>query len=198
MKVAGSALFLAAILGSASPATAGHPQERRGFWIGFGVGYGSADATCDGCEGDGGSNREGSVTGFVKLGGTLSQRVLLGVETNLWVKSEAGLTLTLSSFTGTVSFYPHASSGFFVKGGVGLSHVNTEFNDASSTVSLGKTGWGVLAGLGYDLRVGRNVSLTPCFNYFYGRPGDLSWGGDTLAGRWRQNVIDFALGITFH
>jgi hypothetical protein len=64
-------------------------------------------------------------------------------------------------------------------------------------VTTSKTGWGVLAGLGYDLRVGRNVSLTPSVNFYYGQPGDLVFDGEELLG-WKQNVVSFELGITFH
>ncbi len=182
------------VLFAASTASAGHPQERQGFWIGFGGGYGSADASCDDCEG---GEREGSFTGFVKLGGTLNERVLLGFEGNGWIKEQEGITLTLGSATGTVTFYPQASSGFFLKGGVGLSFVDTDFKVGSLSVTVSKTGWGVLAGLGYDLRVGSNVSLTPCVNFYYGQPGDLTFDGETLAG-WKQNVVAFEIGITFH
>jgi hypothetical protein len=45
--------------------------------------------------------------------------------------------------------------------------------------------------------VGRNVSITPCVNFYYGHPGDLSFEGETIGG-WKQNVIDFGVGITFH
>ena len=180
----------------ASPsAWAGHPQERQGFWIGFGGGYGSANVSCDGCEG---GDREGAFAGSFKLGGTLNDRVLLGVESNGWIKEQEGVTLTLGSLTGTVSFYPQASSGFFLKGGVGLSYIDTDFSEGSLSVSVSKTGWGVLAGLGYDLRVGRNISLTPAFNYYYGKPGDLAFEGETVFGGWSQNVVSFEIGITFH
>ena len=113
----------AALLGAPS-AWAGHPQERKGFWIGFGAGYGSAYASAD-CEDCGGGNREGSVSAFLKLGGTLNQNVLLGVETNAWTKTKDNLRLTLGSMTGTVTVYPQASGGFFLKGGVGASYVDT-------------------------------------------------------------------------
>jgi hypothetical protein len=80
----------------ASPAAwAGHPQGRKGFWIGFGGGYGSADIHCDGCDGD----RQGSFTGSFKLGGTLSDKVLLGVESNGWFKEEEGVTPASGSRT---------------------------------------------------------------------------------------------------
>jgi hypothetical protein len=183
------------LLASSAPAWAGHPQERRGFWIGFGGGYGSAGVGCDDCDS---SEREGSFTGFFKLGGTLNERVLLGVEGNGWIKEEEGATLTLGALTGTVTFYPVASSGFFLKGGVGLSYIDTEFNEGSFSAGLSKTGWGLLAGIGYDLRVGRNVSLTPCVNYHYGQPGDIDFEGDVAIGGWSQNVVSFEIGLTFH
>lgn len=188
-------LVVAVVLLSSSLAWAGHPQVREGFWIGFGGGYGSAKGRCDGC--DGGS-REGSFTGFLKLGGTLNKHVLLGVETNAWTKSQDNVTLTLGSFAGTVTYYPQAASGFFLKGGVGASYVSTDVQEGSVNTSVSKTGWGVLAGLGYDVRVGRNISITPCVNYFYGQPGDISIQGETALGGWKQDVIDFGIGITFH
>jgi opacity protein-like surface antigen len=179
----------------ASPsAWAGHPQERQGFWIGLGGGYGSANVSCDDCDGE----REGAFVGSFKLGGTLNERVLLGVESNGWIKEQEGITLTLGSLAGTVTFYPQASSGFFLKGGVGLSYIDTDFSEGSLSVSVSKTGWGVLAGMGYDLRVGRNISLTPAFNYYYGKPGDIAFEGETVFGGWSQNVVSFEIGITFH
>jgi hypothetical protein len=44
---------------------------------------------------------------------------------------------------------------------------------------------------------GRDASLPPSFNYYYGKPGDICVAGETIPG-WSQNVLDFALGITFH
>lgn len=160
----------------------------------MGGGYGSAGVSCDGCDGA----REGAFAGSFKLGGTLSDKVLLGVESNGWIKEQEGITLTLGSFTGTVTFYPQASSGFFLKGGVGLSYISTDFSEGSFSVSVSKTGWGVLAGVGYDLRVGRNISLTPAVNYYYGKPGDLDFEGETVLGGWSQDVVSFEIGITFH
>jgi hypothetical protein len=45
-------------------------QDRRGFWIGFGVGGGSFG--CEDC------NREGGFSGHFKLGGTPSRKLLVG------------------------------------------------------------------------------------------------------------------------
>jgi hypothetical protein len=75
--------------------------------------------------------------------------------------------------------------------------VSTDVYVAGATVNVSKTGWGLIGGLGYDLRVGRKVSITPSFSYYYGKPGHISAAGDVLPG-WSQNVLDFALGVTFH
>jgi Outer membrane protein beta-barrel domain len=190
-------VMAAATLVSAPSAWAGHPQERHGFWIGFGAGYGSANGSFD-CDDCGDDEREGSFTGFLKLGGTLSSNVLLGVESNVWVKEESGTTLTLGSVTGTITVYPSATGGFFLKGGFGASVIDTSAKFGSFDVSASQTGWGLLAGIGYDLRVGRNISLTPCVNYTYGKPGDLVFEGEETLPNWKQNVVSFELGITFH
>ena len=178
----------------ALPAWAGHPQERQGFWIGFGGGYGSAlgQFDCSDCGGD--DSREGSATGFFKLGGTLNQRVLLGVEGNLWTKTQEGVRLSLGNVSGTVTFYPQASSGFFLKTGLGVGYLETSFGDLNIT----KSGFGVLGGLGYDIRVGRNISITPCANYYYGKPGNVTALGEEVFTNFRYNVFDFGIGITFH
>jgi hypothetical protein len=190
-------VMAAATLVSAPSAWAGHPQERHGFWIGFGGGYGSAYGSfdCDDCEDD---EREGSFTGFLKLGGTLSPNVLLGVESNAWIKDESDATLTLGSVTGTITVYPSATGGFFLKGGFGASIIHTSAEAGTLDVSASKTGWGLLAGIGYDIRVGRNISLTPCVNYTYGKPGDVVFEGENVLPGWKQNVVSFELGITFH
>ena len=183
-------------LSVAPRAWAGHPQERRGFWIGFGFGYGSAGIDCDGCVG---SDRQGAFTGFLKLGGTLSDHVLLGGEVNAWLDEEGSTTLGLGTATGTVTVYPWTSSGFFLKGGVGLSFVETRERVGSGTLTFGTEGWGVLTGLGYDLRVGRNISITPSINYYFGQPGDFAFeDGLPGLGSFKHDVIDFGIGVTFH
>ena len=72
-----SAIVLVLLALGASVASAQHPQTRKGFWIGFGVGYGSYGISCSTCSGLG---RESSFTGHVRLGGTMSPHLLLGAE----------------------------------------------------------------------------------------------------------------------
>jgi hypothetical protein len=145
--------LLLSIPGLASAQT---PQTRESLWFSGGLGYGSLG--CQDCSG-----REGGLSGGLALGGTLSQKLLLGVGTNGWTKSEGGATLTVGTLTALMRFYPSATGGFFLTGGLGLGTVNAE---VSGFGSASETGVGALLGLGYDFRVGRNLSLTPFWNGF--------------------------------
>jgi len=175
-------------------------QERGGFWIGLGGGGGSAGIRCDDCEPD----REGGGTGYLKLGWTLNEHVLLGGEVNLWNKTfaleeDVTATANLYNLSGTLTYYPKVTSGFFVKGGAGASVADIDFDLAGTnvTVDVG-TGPGLLAGAGYDLRVGQRISITPAVNVWYGQLGDVSLAGAPFLNNWKHHVIDFTLGITFH
>jgi len=96
--------------------------------------------------------------------------------------------------TASVYLYPQAKSGFFLTGGLGFSNYYV-----NSTPSFDGTGWGFTAGAGYDIRVGRDVSLTPVVNYVYGGVGDVNESGvGRFATGWKQSVIDFGVGVTFH
>ena len=177
------ALALAVITAClAGSALAQQPQPRQlplrhGFWFSGGLGYGSLG--CQNCSG-----RTGALSGNISLGGTLSQKLLLGVSTNGWTKSDSGATLTVGTLTAAVRFYPSATGGFFLTGGLGLGTVSA---GVSGFGSASQTGVAALLGLGYDIPVGRSVSLTPYWNGFA-----LSYsGGDA-------NVGQIGLGITVH
>jgi len=148
-------------------------NERKGFFIGFGFGYG-------GLSFEGADGTEGGVSGMLRIGGALSQKLLIGVESNGWYKSEQGATLTFGTLTGAVQFYPAANGGFFRSGGAGLATLTLTGLDA-------EYGLGVLLGLGYDARVGRNFSITPFLNGFAS-----SIDGTTVS------VGQLGVGVTFH
>jgi len=174
-------LFLVLVL-SSIPAHAlvaqSRSQTREGFFIGFGLGWGSLG--CSDCSGE----RESGFSGYLKLGGTVNDALLLGFESNGWVKEESGVTLSQGNFSAAAYFYPSPESGLFLKGGLGLSTLRL---DVSGFGGDSTTGFGVVAGLGYDARVGTNFSLTPYANFVYGSFD----GGST-------NVIQAGIGLTWH
>ena len=139
-------------------------QERKGFWIGAGVVFGSAALRCDTC--DDGRDPSGGLS--IRAGWTANERLLsaeihgvamfgeanLLTPTGALLEEDVPATFFLYNLLGTVTFYPKASSGFFLKGGAGLSGVDIQIDYATSylTIPIGN-GLGVLAGAGYDLRV---------------------------------------------
>lgn len=167
------------LLASSRPAEAqdSGPRERQGFWIGFGLGPGSL--SCDDCSGS-----ETSYSGNFRLGGTISRKVLLGFESNAWYKEQSGVSLTMANASAVVIFYPSATGGFHLKGGLGVSRLEVEISGLGGG---GETGAGALLGIGYDFRAGRNFSLTPFLN---GLGGNFDGGS--------ANFWQVGLGLSWH
>src|SRR2546423_15039740 len=113
------AILLAGLCAAASAARAQCPERRDGFWIGFGLGYGSSQVPCDTCRR---VSRQGGVTGFVKLGGAPSRNLLIGAALNGWAHSDGSATETMANVTASLYLYPRRRSGFFVTGGGGAAH----------------------------------------------------------------------------
>ena len=152
-------------------------HAREGFWFNAGLGYGSLG--CDGC-----GSREGGLSGGIQLGGTLSDKWLLGGATTGWTRSEGGVTLTVGTVLALVRFYPSARGGFFLEGGLGLGTIHASIDGFGSD---SETGGGALLGLGYDIRVGQNVSLTPVWLGFAAQTSNSD-----------ANVGQLSLGVTIH
>lgn len=183
--------LIAALSVAASVAEAQYPQRRDGFWLGFGLGYGSSNVQCDVCTS---GPRIDGISGFLKLGGTPSRNLLIGGAVNAWAHDDGSVTESMTNVTASVYLYPDARSGLFVSGGLGFSNYYV-----NSSPSFDGTGWGFTGGVGYDIRVGRDISLTPTVTYLYGGVGDVNEAGfGTVRRQWKQNVVDFALGVTFH
>lgn len=145
-------------------------HNREGFWFNAGLGYGSLG--CDGC-----SDRWNGGSGGLSLGRAISPRLLLGVGTTGWARTDT--ELTVGTLDARVRFYPSETSGFFLTGGLGLG--------ALSSGGVNEVGLGAVLGLGMDIRVGRNVSLTPFWSGFATRSSTFD-----------ANVGQLGLGITIH
>ncbi len=141
-------LFTSTVLAAQSK-----PQVREGFWITVGIGGGSFG--CDDCD-----SREGGGTAQLALGGSLSQRLQLGASINAWSKDVDGVTFTQSGVMALAKFYPSATGGFFVQGGLGIGSLEA----SSGNISVSEEGTSAILGLGYDWRVARNFSITPFIN----------------------------------
>jgi hypothetical protein len=189
----------ALIAGFALPAYA---QGHKGGYIGGGVGWGSADASCDDCGSS--DTRESSVAYNARGGFGLTNHLLIGAEFNAWQKSSgfedsSDLSVRMYNLAAIVILYPMPNGGFFVKGGGGLSVMKAEAAGGGASAALDTAnGPGFIVGAGYDIAAGAHMLITPAVNYWYGKPGDLTYQGAVVTKGWSQNVVDLTIGVTFH
>src|SRR5256885_4295499 len=108
MRIVARLIALGGVLLTVAPAArAQYPQRREGFWIGFGLGYGSANISCDNCSS---GARTGGVTAFLKLGGTPSRNVLIGGAINGWSHASGGGTETMGDVTRPGFFFSRSAN----------------------------------------------------------------------------------------
>jgi hypothetical protein len=155
--------------------------KHRGFWIGFGLGGGwnttenvSTETLAGGA-------------GYIRLGGTPSERFLVGGEVNVWVREDGNVTQSQGNATLTVLFYPSRSGGFFLKGGFGGATVQYEQSTGSVTTTVTDQGYGTTFGLGYDVRLGRNFYVTPNADLLFQRIEDVEY-----------TLFLVSVGVTWH
>ena len=183
----GSLLSTAALLLlSAAPAQAQRVATHEGYWISFGFGGGSAfgDDAWDGDSKFGGA-------GFLRMGGSLSQQLLLGGEIIGWGTDQDGVEIGRGALMFTAMYYPSPKGGFYLKGGAGFSGRSVEFeipfDDLTATVTDEQGGIGLGAGLGMDIQLARNFFLTPALDFVYtGTEGDGA------------SLLLFTVGATWH
>jgi len=177
---------------AATTAHAQYAQTHKGLYATFGVGYGSADVNCDQC---GDSGRVGDLTGFLNIGTALSQSLLLGLEVTGWSKvTSSNDNRSAGTVNGVVTWYPSPREGFFLKGGVGWGWLyGDQATQSAGIQSLSESGVGYQAGLGYDIRLQRDLSVTAVVNFYGGNVGNvLSIQNVSF------NVIQFMGAVTFH
>lgn len=150
-----------------STASAQRPQTRDGFW--FMGGLATASLGCNDC-----GDRVSGTGAAIALGGTVSRTVQLGATINNWYKSEDGATLNVGILGANIRLYPSPTGGFYFNGALGIASIDAEIAGIGSG---SETGTGLLLGVGYDIRVGRMLSLTPLANFVATRydGGDLNF-----------------------
>ena len=95
-----------------------------------------------------------------------------------------------------LTYYPRATSGLYVKGGVGGAFLDMDVDGFGGPAGNSSGGLGLTAGTGYDVYVGRGFWLTPGVNFSYGQ-ADIQFNGDAVIRDWRHRQVDFTIGIKF-
>jgi hypothetical protein len=161
--------------------------EHRGFWVAFGLGGGTNLADfADGARAGAG--------GYLRLGGTISPKFLIGGEIAGWGRDIGGSTFTESGATAIAMFYP-SGRGLFLKGGAGFAGWSISNASGTTTTTSTAGGFAGTAGVGYDLRIGSNLYLTPNVDFMY---HTLESENSAFASISSGQVLMFTLGLTWH
>jgi hypothetical protein len=178
--------FIALLL-CASNLEAQQRQEHIFFWLSLGAGAGVN--VSDELEGE----RSLGGAGYLRVGGAITQRVLIGVEFLAWARRHEAeavvdpFTMQRSNASILLMFYPSDMGGLFLKAGASGAWIDIE----ESGTKVREQGTGARAGIGYDIRLG-HLYLTPnldwMFQTFEAAPGANTTNHMALA----------TLGITWH
>ena len=169
-------------------------DNRRGFWVNVGLGYGSLGIACREC---GSSPRRGGGTLSFYLGATPSVHLRLGVGGGFWLHSlRRGRTPEVNYGGLLASYYPRRRGGLIAEAGIGVSNYielngSGDFLEPTSaeTTYVSGTGVGLTLALGWDFPSGRR-SWGPRLTYLVGDIGPLHGpNGQTAATGWKQNLI---------
>ncbi|MFW6083778.1 MAG: hypothetical protein ACODAA_01025 [Gemmatimonadota bacterium] len=151
-----------------------------GFWLTGGLGVGVTD--------EGSSGDDAGPAFYLRMGGTPSERVLLGGEAIGFTRDVGGADVTLGNATFSVLYYPASPGGMFVKAGAGFASATVSTDVAGGTFTSDDQGFGLTFGGGYDVRIGENLYLTPNVDV-------MIQSFDEFAD---ANSFLFTLGIGFH
>jgi hypothetical protein len=182
------ALSLAAGTSASQQATQAHSHQ--GFWIGLGFGRGvNLSERLDG-------KKLGGFAGFLRLGGTPSQKVLLGFEFAQW-SGESNGTHLRGNASFVTQFYPSERGGAFLKGGVGYAGISYASTAGNTITTTSVNGFGLTLGAGLDGRLGRNLYLVPDLNLllqFFKSKNDPVLGQIPRT----NTILMFTVGLTGH
>lgn len=189
----GLLVFAGSLIGQG---TEENKHRREGFWFQGGLGGGGLKVSCDimgtvECP----AETEAGGIARIALGGRLSSLVHLGGSVDVWAKSEDEVEVAYAAMSLLVMIYPSPTSGFWVNFGPGYSLYTEDAPGAQlevESVSL-------VGGLGYDIRVGRMLSLTPFLDALYSIPGNIKLNGATVPDSdATPKMLGLGLAITVH
>lgn len=188
----------------ASLAVAQQPAHQRphrgGLWGEFGFGPGHVRVACSGCDE---VVTAGGATSHLRIGGTVSDDVLIGVEifslldrAFSFSPEDSVTSAETATITVIVMWFP-GRRGFFLKGGVGAAagQYSLPTGPAQADTSTGG-GIGLTFGVGWDWSISRKFAITGNAGVFVTAVGDVE-----LPGRRVDDVIatmyHASIGLTF-
>ncbi len=159
-----------------------HPNDRQGWLVGFAVGGGSLALTADGHS----SDRQGGTAVFLRGGYAFNEDLSLELNGAGWTKEEDNTTVTFSTGTVALNYYP-GHSGLILRAGVGGGSGEVKQTLGNLTATGTENGIGLLAGAAYEFRVLRTFALGPQVEYNF-----------ASFDKFEANWVNVGLGFTWY
>jgi hypothetical protein len=145
-------------------------NDRKGFFIGFGLGGGGINAS-----GSGISRTRAAFISDVKIGGGITDKILLMYNGVYDYTRIEGVNFNVYQFPIAVQIY--VLKDWYIRPGFGLALTTASTSVGGFNVSTGKISYGGSFGTGYEFRFGKYFSLSPEVVYHYNRiRSDISNG----------------------
>ncbi len=198
-----AALALVLLLPCAAPRGAGAqtasgivkpPTPRHGLWVAFGMGGGRVERWSD----QEPTAKTSTVTMSIRGGLTVVPALRLGLEINGWGietsdVSDPSKGVTVNETMVIAQLYPWPAKGVYLKAGIGRGGFNTGHAGDIDSHAFGAT----VLGVGYDVRVARNVFITLAADWARGPLGDANPLVVTSTSR-RFRAWSLNAGIQYH
>ncbi len=177
------------VVGPGSLSAQSH-APRGGLWGGVGVGYGALRFDCSSCPP---GETVGATAGQSQIGWTLNPRWLVGLTLSGWQRE--GSDDHGTELMAAIRWYPRGRGRAFVQSGLGRSSFRGAVFDGPREHGAGI---GFMVGAGYDVAMGRSVSVTPLLALTHSRIGSTSLFGQVERSGVRYTVLVFGIGVTAH
>lgn len=168
---------------------AGDYSHRQGLWMGAGLGAGFDRVFCEICDG----SVQAGWSGYLRLGGTVSPRILLGGELTGWLRGQDEATKSMGAVSFVAYWYP-GGDNLYLKGGGGV----IGFRSADGENAVSSTTFGPNLGFGYEQLISPKVSIVPFFNVLVAPSGTLRFNGDEVIDNVGFVLWQGGVGVTLH
>jgi len=190
LRLTCACLLVATALCTAVPASAQHIDDRRGMWVGIGLGGMSTKINCSFCT----DARKLGPAGYVQIGGTPSSNTLAGVEVDYWRESDSDTTREYASAAAFIMYYVSTDKPLFLKGAFGIGR----YAEVSGPDQLSVHGFSILLGLGYDIRITDRLWTAPYFNFLWAPDQEGTRNKLGIASKFSLSMLQGGVKLSWH
>ena len=130
----------------------------------------------------------------VKMAAPVPPQLIVTGEFIGWVKNDEPLLRRVAGLSVALLGYPSASSGFFLKGGVGGVRAIAE----DDLLLVETNAWMATTGVGFDIPVGGTAMITPYVNYVRSFGGTTHVNGVLSPVAVFPNAFQLGLALSVH